>query len=220
MLSCKYLEKSGCMYGENNPVGDGIEESRSSVRRLRLLSATPGCRMRSRRNRHCMHAFRPFKSDLTACQSEVRDAEDRDTTKTDRTLQEISCRDFASTAAAAPQVPGTIMSSSESDALRTSIEDPKLGGIFKLYIHGGKDGGKEQEEETGEDDGTLEEIGNRNEVDDVHPSKRVSTLPSSNCVVHVDSSVTLSSATHVRPAHFSRRTAPCLRSKAKPRPPQ
>ena len=87
VLCCKYTEKSGCTYGENNPGGDGIEEFRSSVRRLRLLSATPGCRMRSRRNRHCM----PFKSDLTACQSEVHDAENRDTTKTDRTLQERSC---------------------------------------------------------------------------------------------------------------------------------
>ena len=112
------------------------------------------------------------------------------------------------------------MSSSETDALRTSIQDPKLCGIYKLYIHGGKDCGKEQEEETGEDDGTHEEIGNRNEVDDVHRSKRVSTSPSSKCVVHVESSVTLSSATHVRAAHFSRRAAPCLRSKAKPRPPQ
>ena len=128
----------------------------------------------------------------------MRNTENRDTTKTDKTLQEINCRDFAFTAAAAPQVPSTIMSSSESNALRTSIQDPKLWGIHKLYKHGGKDGGKEQEEETGEDDGTLEEIGNRNEVDDVHRSKRVSTPSSSKCVIHVESSVTLSSATHVR----------------------
>ena len=86
--------------------------------------------------------FRPFKSDLTDCQSEVHDSENRDTTKTDRTLQERSCRDFASTAAAAPQVPSTIMSSSETDALRTSMQDPKLRDIYKLYIHGGKDGGR------------------------------------------------------------------------------
>ena len=42
-----------------------------------------------------------------------------------------------------------------------------------------KDGGKEREEETEVDDETktLEEIGNRNEVDDVHRCKRVSTSP-------------------------------------------
>ena len=40
-----------------------------------------------------------------------------------------------------------------------------------------KEGGKEREEETEVDDETLEEIGNRNEVDDVHRCKRVSTPP-------------------------------------------
>ena len=41
--------------------------------------------------------------------------------------------------------------------------------------HGVTDGGKEREEETEVDDGTLEETGNRKEVDDVHRCKRVSS---------------------------------------------
>ena len=54
--------------------------------------------------------------------------------------------------------------------------------------HGGKDGGKEREEETEVEEVTLEEIGNRNEEDDVHRCKRVSTPPRKKCEVPVGSS--------------------------------
>ena len=68
--------------------------------------------------------------------------------------------------------------------------------------HGVKDGGKEREEETEVDDGTLEEIGNRKEVDDVHRCKRVSTLPPRQNARFTSSppwcGATLSSATRVR----------------------
>ena len=66
-----------------------------------------------------------------------------------------------------------------------------------------KDGGQEREEETEVDDETLEEIGSRKEVDDIHRCKRVSTSPPRQNTRYSSSppwrGQTLSSATHVRP---------------------
>ena len=72
------------------------------------------------------------------------------------------------------QVHGAVRQRHRRGALRTSTQEPLPNQDRDKLVE--KDSGKEGEEGTGVDGETLEEVSTRNDVDEVHRCKRVSSL--------------------------------------------